>query len=138
MILRLFVGGMFMAHGSQKLFGLWDGKGLVETGKAFSQIGFHPGIFWAGLAGSSEFFAGLCLALGLLTRWATLPLMVVMMVAIVKVHWPHGFFIQKGGFEYPFIILGSLMTLLLLGGGKWSLDCLQKPTNFREPDSQAY
>ena len=120
--LRLCIGLMFAAHGSGKLFGLFGGKGLIETGHGFAQMGFHPGVFWAGVVGSSEFFGGLCLVLGFLTRWATLPLMATMIVAIVKVHWPHGFFANQGGFEYPFVILGGLLALLFLGPGKWSVD----------------
>ena len=119
--LRLCIGLMFAAHGSQKLLGLFGGKGLVETGQLFGQMGFHPGIFWAGLVGSSEFFGGWCVLIGLLTRWATLPLMVTMAVAIIKVHWPHGFF-GPMGFEYPFVIMGGLVTLFILGGGKASVD----------------
>lgn len=122
--LRLTIGPMFMVHGAGKLFGLFGGKGLVETGHGFAQMGFQPGVFWAGVVGSSEFFGGLCLLLGFLTQWATLPLMVVMLVAIFKVHWPAGFFAQQGGFEYPFVILGGLAALFLLGGGKASVDRL--------------
>lgn len=119
--LRLCIGPMFAAHGAGKLFGLFGGKGLIETGHLFAQIGFHPGTFWAGVVGSSEFFGGLCLAVGFLTRWATLPLIVTMLVAILKVHWPHGFFGPKG-FEYPLVILGGLLSLWVLGGGKVSID----------------
>jgi putative oxidoreductase len=113
---------MFMGHGAQKLFGLFGGNGLIDTGHGFAQMGFQPGILWAGVAGSAEFFGGLCLALGFITQWATLPLIVVMLVAIFKVHWSNGFFMQQGGFEYPFVILGGLLSLFLLGGGKGSLD----------------
>lgn len=120
--LRLTIGSMFMAHGAQKLFGLLGGKGLAATGEMFAQMGFQPGVFWAGVVGSSEFFGGLCLLIGFLTRWATLPLMVTMAVAILKVHLPNGFFAQGGGFEYPFVILGGLVALSLLGAGKASVD----------------
>lgn len=122
--LRLTIGPMFMAHGAGKLFGLFGGDGLMATGHGFAQMGFHPGVFWGGLVGSSEFFGGLCLLLGFLTQWAALPLMVVMLVAIFKIHWSAGFFAQRGGFEYPFVILGGLAALFLLGGGKASVDRL--------------
>ena len=103
--LRLAIGAMFMAHGSQKLFGWLGGYGLAGTGEFFAKLGFQPGVFWAGLVGGSEFFGGLCLLIGFLTRWATLPLMVTMLVAIFRVHGSHGFFSQAGGFEYPLVIL---------------------------------
>ena len=120
--LRLCIGLMFIPHGAQKLFGLFGGKGLIETGHAFAQLGFEPGTFWAGVVGSTEFFGGICLVLGFLTRWASLPLIVTMLVAIFKVHWANGFFAQNQGFEYPFVILGGLVALLILGPGKASLD----------------
>lgn len=120
--LRFCIGLMFAAHGSQKLFGLFGGKGLAAAAEGFARMGFQPGIFWAGVVGSSEFFGGLCVLVGFLTRWATLPLMATMAVAIFKVHWSNGFFAQAGGFEYPFVILGGLVTLFILGAGKASID----------------
>jgi putative oxidoreductase len=126
--LRLTIGPMFMAHGGQKLFGWFGGHGLIGTGEFFSQAGFQPGVFWAGVVGSSEFFGGLCVLLGFLTRWATLPLIATMLVAIFKVHLAKGFFAPEG-FEYPFVILGGLLTLLIRGAGKASLDSKTCPSH---------
>ncbi len=120
--LRLAIGIMFIPHGAQKLFGLFGGGGLAVVGQKFAEMGFQPGTLWAGLVGASEFFGGLCLVLGFLTRCATLPLMATMGVAIFRVHWSHGFFAQQGGFEYPFVILGGLISLFILGGGKGAID----------------
>ncbi len=121
-ILRICIGLMFMTHGSQKLFGAFGGSGIVGTANLFSGMGLPNPTLQAYLAGGSEFFGGLFLTLGLLTRLAVFPPLVVMIVAITKVHWVHGFFMQKGGFEYPLMIVGALVALLSLGGGKFSVD----------------
>ena len=133
--LRLAIGIMFTVHGAGKLFGLFGGHGLIGTGQFFSQAGFQPGVFWAGVVGSSEFFGGLCVLLGFLTRWATLPLIATMLVAILKVHLSHGFFAENGGFEYPFVILGGLVSLFLLGGGKASVDSKVCPSHCEKKKS---
>jgi putative oxidoreductase len=80
------------------------------------------------LAIAAEFLGPLGLAVGLLTRIAAFGIACVMVVAIVTVHWPNGFFMnwygnQKGeGFEYHLLALGIAVTLIIVGGGAWSLD----------------
>ena len=65
-VLRIAVGVIFAAHGSQKLFGLFGGYGLAGTAQYMDSIGLHPGYLMATLAGGTEFFAGLALVIGLL------------------------------------------------------------------------
>jgi putative oxidoreductase len=72
--LRIPVGIIFMAHGSQKLFAWFGGYGLAGTGQFFESIGLAPGVAMAFLAGSAEFFGGLFIILGLLTRPSALVL----------------------------------------------------------------
>ena len=120
--LRLVLGIMLAAHGAQKLFGAFGGSGLGPFAESLVQMGFSPGLLWAALVGCSEFFGGLFILLGWFTRLAVWPPMAVMLVAIFKVHGPHGFFLQDGGFEYPFVILGGLLTLFAIGPGPLSLD----------------
>lgn len=120
--LRLVLGIMFAAHGAGKLFGAFDGPGLAPFAEGLVKMGFSPGILWALLVGCSEFFGGLALILGWYTRLAVWPLIATMLVAIFKVHGPHGFFMKDGGFEYPFVILGGLLTLYAIGAGPVSLD----------------
>jgi putative oxidoreductase len=80
------------------------------------------------LAIAAEFLGPLGLAVGLLTHVAAFGIACVMLVAIVTVHWPHGFFMnwysnQKGeGFEYHLLVLGIAITLIIVGAGAWSLD----------------
>lgn len=110
-------------HGSQKLFGAFGGHGVAGTAGFFQAMGFTPGIFWAWVVSLVEFFGGLALVFGLLTRLASVALIVDMLVALFKVHLAGGFFLPKG-FEYPFVIIGALISLILLGSGPYSLDAL--------------
>src|SRR5207249_2045714 len=95
--LRLAVAAVFIAHGAQKLFGVWGGPGLNGTMAMVKGLGlpipYPPAITALGvLLGLSEFLGGVFLALGVVTRWAALALLVDMGVAVWKVHYPNGFF----------------------------------------------
>ncbi len=76
------------------------------------------------LAASTEAAGVVLLLLGLWTRLISLPLMVVMLVAIATVHWPHGFPAAENGFEIPLYYLVMLLVLFAFGPGKFSLDAL--------------
>jgi putative oxidoreductase len=125
--LRMALGVIFMAHGGQKLFGWMGGKGLNASAVFFAtKLGLAPGLLWATLAGIGEFGGGLLVFLGLFTRFGALMITIVMLVAICKVHW--GSFFMPRGIEFTFALLASAVTLLIAGGGKFSLDAwLQKP-----------
>jgi len=121
-IVRITTGLLLMPHGAQKLFGWFGGHGLEATGQFFAaNLGMEPGILFAFLAGFVEFFGGLALVLGLLTRPAALGVAVLMGVAM-SVHIPNGFFWNAGGYEYP--LMWGLLTIaiFLRGGGEASLD----------------
>jgi putative oxidoreductase len=120
--IRLGVGVTMAAHGAQKLFGWFGGHGLEGTGQFFAEnLGLKPGILMAALAGGSEFFGGLLLIVGLLTRIAGLSIVGTMAVAIVTVH-SSAFFSSNSGMEYPLLILLASLTLTIGGGGAFSLD----------------
>ncbi|HYQ37543.1 MAG TPA: DoxX family protein [Pseudomonas sp.] len=121
-VLRIVVGLTFMAHGSQKLFGLFGGYGLAGTGQWMESVGIAPGYWMALLAGSGEFFGGLALLLGLLVRPASVVTAVVSLVAMFSVHWAKGFFITNGGYEYALTLLVVSVALLIDGAGRLSLD----------------
>ena len=107
---------MLMPHGAQKLFGWFGGYGLDGTGGFFAQnLGLEPGLFWAALVGGVEFFGGLLLVLGLLTRPAALGVAIIMAVA-VTVHLPNGFFWNEGGYEYP-LFWGLIALAIAFKGG---------------------
>jgi putative oxidoreductase len=120
--LRLPLGIIFMAHGAQKLFGWFGGYGLEGTGQWLASIGLAPGYLMALLAGSGEFFGGLAILLGLLTRPAAAVLAFTMAVAILSVHIGNGLFMSNNGYEFGLALLAGSVALALLGGGRWSLD----------------
>jgi len=120
--LRLPLGIIFMAHGAQKLFGWFGGYGLEGTGQWLASIGLAPGYLMALLAGSGEFFGGLAILLGLLTRPAAAVLAFTMAVAILSVHLGNGLFMSNNGYEFGLALLAGSVALALLGGGRWSLD----------------
>lgn len=120
--LRVPAGIIFAAHGAQKLFGWFGGYGLSGTAGWMESIGLTPGLPLALLAGSAEFFGGLFLLLGLLTRPTALVLAFTMLVAIVSVHLPHGLFISNNGYEFGLALLAISVSLLASGGGRFSLD----------------
>ncbi len=120
--LRVALGLIFITHGGQKLFGWLGGKGLAATAAFFAKMGLAPGILWAPLAGLGEFIGAILVVLGLCTRLGALFIAVVMIVAILKVHW--GAFFLPGGAEYAFALLGAALALLISGGGRLSLDAI--------------
>lgn len=122
--LRLVAGVVFAAHGGQKLFAWFGGYGLEGTGQYMASIGLAPGYLMAVLAGSVEFFGGLLLIVGLLTRPSALALAFTMLVAILTAHISHGLFMSNNGYEYALTLLALTITLVLQGGGKYSLDQL--------------
>lgn len=130
LMLRIPLGLIFMAHGSQKLLGLFGGSGLTGTFKTFEEKLGIPPIFTL-LAIIAEFGGGFGVLTGFLTRLSAAGIAAVMMVAIYKVHWVHGFFLNGAcvagrghGIEYAVALLGMALYLVLAGGGRWCLDRL--------------
>lgn len=124
LILRVPVGLILAAHGAQKLFGWFDGNGLAGTAGWMSNIGLEPGYLMAILAGGAEFFGGLALVLGLLTRPAAVVAGFTMLVAIFSVHIGNGLFAANDGYEYALVLLAVSASLAIQGGGYLSLDNL--------------
>ncbi len=130
LMLRIPLGLVFMAHGSQKLLGLFGGQGLTATFKAFEEKMGIPPIFTL-LAMVAEFGGGFGVLTGFLTRLSAAGISAVMLVAIYKVHWVNGFFLNMScvpghghGFEYSISLLGMALYLVIAGGGRWCLDRL--------------
>ncbi|MFO7649069.1 DoxX family protein [Halomonas campaniensis] len=122
--LRIPVGLILAAHGAQKLFGWFGGYGLAGTAQWLESIGLAPGLLMALLAGGAEFFGGLALMLGLLTRPAALVSAFTMLVAIVSVHLGNGLFLANNGYEFALALLAATVALTLQGAGRLSLDGL--------------
>ena len=121
-VLRVFVGIIFAAHGSQKLFGWFGGGGLAGTAQWMESIGLAPGTLMALLSGGTEFFGGLALIIGLLARPAALGLSFTLLVAIFSVHIHNGLFMANNGYEFALALLGGTVAVLIEGAGKLSID----------------
>jgi putative oxidoreductase len=126
-ILRLVLGVVFFAHGAQKMLGWFGGYGFSGTMAYFTGTAHIPAVL-AFLAIAAEFFGGMGLMFGFLTRIAAFGISVNMLVAIATVHGAAGFFMnwtgtQKGeGFEYHLLVLAMTAFLIVRGGGAFSLD----------------
>lgn len=121
LVLRVGIGGLVAAHGSQKLFGAFGGNGIEGTAQSFEANGFQPGRPHALAAGLSELFGGGALAIGLATPAAAATVAGTMAVAASSTAH-RGFFNAKGGFEFPGSLAVSAASLALLGPGRLSVD----------------
>jgi putative oxidoreductase len=123
LVLRVVVGVIFAAHGAQKLFGVWGGPGIEAFVQAppngMGVLGYPVAI--------GEFFGGIGLIFGFLSRFSAAALIVIMIGAIVKVHGANGFFMSAGGFEYNLALIGLLVPILLCGPGRLSIAHLLFP-----------
>jgi putative oxidoreductase len=115
LILQLFLGFVFVMHGSQKLFGAFGGAGVAGLAGMFQKYALAPALFWAWVVTITEFFGGLCIFFGFLTRFWAAGLVIDMTVAVLRVHVPNGFFWGKGGLEFP-LTLGILALMVVLTG----------------------
>jgi putative oxidoreductase len=146
LVLRFIVGGIFVAHGYPKLFGgpgkqvspsvaRYLGQGFVQAMERGGPAGFAPGIerfglpeplAWAWFVASLEFFGGIMLAIGWLTRVVAILLAGEMVVAISRVHWRNGL-MGPGSFEFPLSLLGACLALVGTGPGRISVDGVSDP-----------
>ena len=122
LILRVPVGLILAAHGAQKLFAWFGGYGLEGTGQWMASIGLEPGYWLAMMAGSAEFFGGIALVIGLLTRPAAVVAGFTMLIAIFSVHISNGLFMANNGYEYALTLLVVTVVLAIQGAGSFSLD----------------
>ncbi len=126
-IVRLVLGVIFFAHGAQKMLGWFGGYGFTGTMGFFTGVMHIPALF-AVLAITAEFFGGLGLIFGFLTRIAALGISFNMIVAVAMVHQHFGFFMnwtgaQKGeGYEYHLLVLAIATFLMIHGAGGASID----------------
>ncbi len=126
-ILRVTAGIMIFPHGAQKLLGWFSGFGFSGTMNYFTQTMNFPWILGL-LIILLEFFGSLFLIAGLGTRVFSSLLIVIMVCAMFMVHLPNGFFMnwdgnQSGeGVEFFILAIGTLMALVISGGGAFSID----------------
>ncbi|MDQ3817833.1 MAG: DoxX family protein [Acidobacteriota bacterium] len=119
LLARLFVGIVFTAHGAQKLFGAFGGPGLSAFVQAMGPLGY--------LVAIGEFFGGLGLVFGFLTRFSAASIILIMLGAIWTVHGHFGFFMNWGGkqagegFEYHLLAIGILLPIVIAGPGRFAM-----------------
>jgi len=116
LIARVIVGIVVMMHGAQKLFGAFGGPGLSAVVQMMGPLGY--------LVTIGEFFGGLGLIVGFLSRFSAASLIVIMLGAVAMVHGKVGFFMnwtgnQGGeGFEYHLLAIAILLVILIAGPGR--------------------
>src|SRR5919198_2186882 len=121
LLLRVVVGGTMAAHGAQKLFGWFEGPGLEGVTGMLANFGFRlPSLLAVGLALTES--AGVLFALGLLTPFVALGIVVVRLNAIALVHFKNGFWAGKGGYEFNLVLVSVAVGLAATGPGRFSLD----------------
>ena len=119
LITRIFVGIVFTAHGAQKLFGAFGGPGLSAVVEMMGPLGY--------LVSIGEFFGGLGLIFGVLSRFSAASIILIMLGAIAMVHAKFGFFMnwagnQPGeGFEYHLLAIGMLLPIVIAGPGRYAV-----------------
>src|SRR5579863_6664177 len=121
LIPRLIVGLVFLSEGFQKFIT----PDAVGAGR-FAKIGFEHPEFWASFTGTFEIICGALILAGLFTRLASVPLLIVMLVAFVTTKYPilveKGFFSMAHEYRTDFAMTMLLLFLLYFGGGSYSFD----------------
>jgi putative oxidoreductase len=119
---RAVIGGLFIGHGTQKLFGWFGGPGLAGTEQMMDALEMRPTRPNALAAGISETAGGTLIALGAATPAAAAALIGTMATAIRKVHKPNGPWAAQGGWEYNAVLIAALAALVESGPGWASVD----------------
>ena len=120
--IRLGLAAVMIAHGAQKVLGVWNGPGFKAFSSGETPFSFmKPAWLWLGAAALSELVGGIFVALGFLTRVGAFLIACTMLTA-VSIHWPNGFFSANKGFEYPLVLVAMALALLISGGGQASVD----------------
>lgn len=120
-LFRIVVGALLIPHGMQKVFGALGGGGISGTAGFLEKMGYSNVTLWATLIALIEFFGGIALVLGLLTRPVAAAAAIFMANAVLF-HSANGYFWTKAGFEYPLLWGVCFLILAIRGGGAYSLD----------------
>jgi putative oxidoreductase len=130
-LLRLVLGGLFIGHGAQKLFGWFGGHGLEGTGQFFEgSLGMRPGKHHALAAGLGETGGGTLVLLGAATPLGSAALIATMLTAINRVHLKNGPWVSDGGYEYNLVLIAAALALAETGPGSPSIDAARGSDSF--------
>jgi putative oxidoreductase len=119
---RTVIGGLFIGHGTQKLFGWFGGPGLEAAAAGYDSMGLRPGRRNAIAAGAAETVGGAAFALGLAMPLAAAALIGTMITAIRTVHLRNGPWNSNGGYEYNLVLIVAVAALVEAGPGCLSID----------------
>lgn len=134
MVLRLALAVVFVAHGSHVLFGAWPGPGqgpggLTHQAELYAAAGLNPALLLAAVAAILHFAGGILIGIGWFARWTAAALVIDAGIGLWKFHLPWGFFLNYTnapnvghGIEYPVLMIGGLVALVLTGAGDFSFD----------------
>ncbi|WP_432494909.1 DoxX family protein [Kineococcus gypseus] len=122
LVVRSVVGGLFVGHGTQKLFGWFGGPGRAGTEAMMDALQMRPVKTQALVAGLGEAVGGALLAAGLATPLASSMITASMATAIRKVHLPNGPWVSNGGWEYNAVLIAAVLSVAETGPGALSLD----------------
>lgn len=122
LVIRAAVGLILMAHGAQKLFGLFGGLGPSGTAEYLRGLGYRAAFPMTVVAGLASFGGGLLVVLGALTPFGALAIAALMVNAIVTVQWRHGFWARHGGYESNLLIWLTAIGIAATGPGDVSID----------------
>lgn len=126
-VLRIMIGLLFVPHGMQKLFQMFGGRTIEQYSKGFSRMGeFWGSAGWVYYIGALEFVGGLCIALGLFTRFWAFQMAAFMAIAAFVANAPRGWFWTAGGSEAAFSWFIVLGYVCVYGGGRFSVDSAMK------------
>lgn len=120
LILRLVVGLTLAGHGAQKVFGWFGGTGMSGWVGAMNRMRIRPAAPWAWASALAELLGGLAVAIGFLSPLGSFAIAGSMLVAIALVHWPKGFWVSKGGYEFNLLIIATVAALAVIGPGAYS------------------
>jgi putative oxidoreductase len=149
LVLRLALAAVFVAHGGNKLFGLFGDPGigpggLSTTAAFFGAVGLSPSFPLAVADAILELVGGTLLLVGFLTRWVSIALAISMGIAIWKVHAEWGFFLnwmaapnRGDGMEFSIVLIAALICLALSGGGEASVDGILQSSAARDAAGRA-
>lgn len=124
LIIRLVLGGTFVMHGLQTVFGLYQGRGIAGLATGLAEYGYYQVAALAWVVGLTELIAGGLIILGFLTQLAAAALLGLVINAVL-VKYSGGYFVQPdnpSGYELDLLLGGMAAGLAFAGPGRVSLD----------------